>query len=108
MVHRWFRSYLSGREFFVSMDNHSSEKIDAMCDFPQASISGPIIFSLCMLPLGRVIREHNIHFHSYADDTQLYIYVSPDYFRPVKTLLNCIHDISLWMSQNLLNQDKTR
>ena len=62
-----------------------------------------------MLPLGDVIRRHGINFHSYADDTQLYIAVSPDDTGPIDTLLNCILDIKSWMAENFLqlNQDKT-
>ena len=62
-----------------------------------------------MLPLGDVIRRHGINFHSYADDTQLYIAVSPDDTGPIDSLLNCILDIKSWMAENFLqlNQDKT-
>ena len=62
-----------------------------------------------MLPLGSVIRRHGVSFHSYADDTQLYISMSPDDTRPMDALFNCISDIKSWMAENFLqlNQDKT-
>ena len=46
-------------------------------------------------------------FHSYADDTQLYIVVSPDDTGPLDAPFNCILDIK---SANFLqlNQDKTK
>ena len=62
-----------------------------------------------MLPLGDVIRRHGINFHSYADDTLLYIAVFADDTGPIDSLLNCILDLKSWTSENFLqlNQDKT-
>lgn len=62
-----------------------------------------------MLPLGCVIRRHSISFHSYADDTQLYVSLSPDDTSQLDSLFNCLLDLTAWMSQNFLqlNQDKT-
>ena len=106
---KWFYSYLTDRKFFVSMDTCSSRTYETQCGVPQGSILGPILFNLYMLPLGDVIRRHGVGFHSYADDTQLYISVSPDDLEPVNILLNCILDITSWMAENFLqlNQDKT-
>ncbi|XP_054864080.1 uncharacterized protein LOC129348233 [Amphiprion ocellaris] len=108
-VFNWFDSYLTDRCFYVSMDTCSSGTHEIKCGVPQGSILGPILFNLYMLPLGDVIRRHGISFHSYADDTQLYIAVSPDDTGPIDSLLNCILDIKSWMAVNFLqlNQDKT-
>ena len=62
-----------------------------------------------MLSLGGVIRRRGIDFHSYADDTQLYISMSPDDTSPIDKLFKCILDIKSWMAESFLqlNQDKT-
>ena len=108
-VFNWFKSYLSDRKFFVNYSECSSRSYKLNCGVPQGSILGPLLFNLYMLPLGNVIRRHGINFHSYADDTQLYIAVSPEDTGPIDSLFNCILDIKSWMAENFmqLNQDKT-
>ena len=61
-----------------------------------------------MLPLGPILSKHNISFHTYADDIQLYLPLVPDSnsFQP---LLDCLLDVKVWMDANFLNlnQNKT-
>ena len=72
--------------------------------------SGTNDICLYLLPLGAILRHHNIGYHIYADDTQLYI--SFNYNDPLESLtkLNtCISDIRKWMIKNKLkiNDSKT-
>ncbi len=47
------------------------------------------VFSLYMLPLGKIISSFKISYHCYADDIQLYIYFSPDRLEKLSLLQNC-------------------
>ena len=105
----WFRSYLTDRSFSVEIGEASSAPAPFTCGVPQGSILGPLLFTIYMLPIGNIIRSHGIHFHSYADDTQLYIPLKPGISGNVTHLLACLSDIKKWMSQNFLqlNEAKT-
>lgn len=53
---------------------------------------GPLLFNLYML--GTIIRNHDIYYHSYADNTLLCLLFSSDGLTSVHTAMSCIEDIN--------------
>ncbi len=109
MVLKWFGSYLEGRGHYVSIGEHNSKWTSMTCRVPQGSITAPCLFSLYMLPLSKIMRKNQIAYHSYADDTQIYLALSPNDHSPIDSLYQCIDEINSWMCQNFLplNKEKT-
>ena len=74
---------------------------------------GPLIFTTYILLLGNSIRSHNLSFHVYADDTQMYTSYDPrnqaECLNSLRSLEICITCIQNWMTANKLklNMDKT-
>ncbi|KAL0152092.1 hypothetical protein M9458_052599, partial [Cirrhinus mrigala] len=89
MALNWFRSYLEGRGYYVSIGEHQSK--------------------FYMLPLSQIMTKNQIAYHSCADDTQIYLALSPNDYSPIDSLCQCIDEINSWMCQNLLqlNKEKT-
>ena len=108
-VLNWFKTYIRGRKYYVSLGGHVSEKHRSCYGVAQGSCLGPLLFSLYMLPLGDIIRKYNVNFHSYADDTQLYISAEPNDTTKIDSITNCLLAINNWMNKNFLklNDDKT-
>ena len=74
MVHNWFSSYLSGGSQFVSVNGGSSTKRDLPNGVPQGSVLGLLPFLLSTDPLADVICKHDMNYHLYADNTQVYLF----------------------------------
>ena len=106
----WFRSYLSHRSQRISINGTLSEPLDLPYGVPQGSVLGPLIFCAYMTKLGQIIQKHQLQYHIYADDTQ--IYVSFNVNEPqsaIHKLEKCIFEIRSWMIKHKLklNDDKT-
>ena len=105
---RLIRSYFSDRTQRVQIDGILSDFASLLCVVPQGSVLGTMKFCLYLLPLGAILRHHNIGI--YADDTQLYIsFKCKDPLESLIKLNMCISDIRVWMIKNKLkiNDSKT-
>ena len=85
------KSYFSGQIQRVMIDGILSDVAGLICGVPQDSVLGPLKFCLYLLPLAAILRYHNIGYHAYADDTQLYIsFKNKDPSGPLARLNSCI------------------
>uniref|UniRef100_A0A3P9BKS9 Reverse transcriptase domain-containing protein n=3 Tax=Maylandia zebra TaxID=106582 RepID=A0A3P9BKS9_9CICH len=107
-VLNWFKTYVENRKYFVSIGNFTSEQTSITCGVPQGSILGPLLFNIYMLPLAQIINNNKINYHSYADDTQIYITMSPGDRGPVQALGKCIEEINDWLCHNFLQLNKNK
>ncbi len=60
MALKWFRSYLEGRGYYVSIGEHESKWTSMTCGVPQGSILALLLFSLYMLPLSQIMRKNQL------------------------------------------------
>ena len=58
VVLEWFRSYLYGKVQRINSDDSFSPPHPLTTGVSQGSVLGPLLFSLYVKPLGRIIREH--------------------------------------------------
>ena len=109
----WFKSYLTGRSQRVMIGSSSSNAIPIHHGVPQGSVLGPVMFNIYTTPIADICKKHQVLYHSFADDIQLYVSCNPavsDELENVKQLLiQCIGEIRAWMliHQLKLNNGKT-
>ncbi|CAC5417004.1 unnamed protein product [Mytilus coruscus] len=72
---------------------------------------GPKLYCFFSKPIGEICKRHNMWYHCYANDTQVYLVIKPlDNWNNISARLEtCMADISSWMCSNKLklNEDKT-
>lgn len=89
----------------MSIGSYTSEQMQITYGVPQGSTLGPLLFHIYMLPLPQIFKNNKISYHSYSDDTQIYIIRPLGNYSPRQTLIECIDQIGDWMCQNF--EDKT-
>lgn len=107
----WIKSYLSDRSQSIVVDSVNSPGRSLEFGVPQGSVLGPKMYCMYTRPVGDIAKNHNLLYHGYADDTQLYVVIEPKHtWNSVKaTCEACVLDVGRWMDKNMLklNQDKT-
>ena len=107
---RWMSSYLTDRTQCVSVDGHLSCEIRLQHGVPQGSVLAPLLFSVYCAGLSEVFLTHDIRYHVYADDTQLYVdFPRGDSASAADRIRRCVIDVKAWLASRclLLNETKT-
>ena len=87
----WLKSYLTGRSQRIKLDNCLSSRSDLSFGVLQASVLGPLVFTLYTTPLSSLVSGHAIPHHLYADDSQLYVsFLSGDSAAALNGLQSCL------------------
>ncbi len=74
---------------------------------------GPILFSIYNSSIGEIIEKHNICYHLYADDGQMYFAFSPkdslSQEKAKEKMMKCAKDVKSFITFNKMkqNDDKT-
>ena len=65
----WFKSYLSNRSQYESINGFDFGHVAINCSVPQGSVLGPCLFLLYINDLNQAIKFYKVH--HFADDTNL-------------------------------------
>ena len=105
-ANNWFRSYLTNRSQFVSINGFDSTKKVMKYGVPQGSVLGPLLFLIYINDLHRAIKFSVTH--HFADDTSL-LYVGKS-IKSIQRRVNLdLRFLSSWLNANKisLNAGKT-
>ena len=101
----WFRSYLTNRKQFVSINGSNSDYNHITCGVPQGSLLGPLLF---ILNINDFQNSSNVlSFISFANDPSIFFsHKHPDILlNTVNNELKCIHE---WICCNKLSLNVQR
>jgi Reverse transcriptase (RNA-dependent DNA polymerase)/Endonuclease-reverse transcriptase len=96
----WIETYLLGRKQFVKVGPSSGTTTSCTTGVPQGSVLGPLLFSVYISPISRLIASYNIQHHKYADDTTLYVRLEPGSSSICPNLESCSMAVSSWFLEH--------
>jgi len=108
--HNWLKSYLSNRSFSVTLWLNFLLHLIVICGVPQGSVLGPILFTIYVSPIASIVSSHGVNQQQYADNAQLFLFVSPASLSSyLCSLQRCVSSLHSWFLHNglVLNPNKT-
>jgi len=107
---KWFASYLQDHSQVVQIKRQRSANQPLNTGVPQGSVLGPVLFSLYTKSITDLLRRHDVQYHLYADDSQIYVTTTIDELdNAQRKLEECLAAVQQWMVDHSLklNPDKT-
>jgi len=107
----WLSSYLSGRTQFVRYSGATSSVASVSRCVPQGSVSvlGPVLFIMYVADVIKLVEDHELTPHAYADDLQIYGHSTPAQSSELTSCIEeCINQVQAWMASNRLRLNHTK
>ena len=103
---KWFKSYLSDRKQYVSINGSNSSYLNVTCGVPQGSVLGPHLFLIYINDL--LPASSKLAFYLFADDTNIY-YEAKSLTKLQIVVNKELKTVKMWLDVNKLslNIDKT-
>ena len=96
----WFKSYLSNRNQYVSINGFDSGLTSINCGVPQGSVLGPLLFLLYINDLNQAIKFCKVH--HFADDTNI-LYLSNSIKKLNKLVNTDLKHLVNWLNANIIS-----
>ena len=107
LANEWFRSYLSNRKQYVSVNGHESSLASVLYGVPQGSVLGPLLFLIYINGLNQTIKFCKVH--HFADDTNL-LHFNKSVAKLNKLVNQDMKILTVWLNANKisLNVEKAK
>ena len=102
LVNEWFKSYLSNRKQYVSINGYDSNLADVKFGVPQGSVLGPLLFLVYINDLNQALKFCKVH--HFADDTNL-IHFSKSVYRLNKYVNLDLKNLTYWLNANRISMN---
>ena len=100
LANEWFKSYLSNRKQYVSINGYDSNLADVKFGVPQGSVLGPLLFLVYINDLNQALKFCKVH--HFADDTNL-IHFSKSVNRLNKYVNLDLKNLTYWLNANRIS-----
>ena len=109
LVLEWYKSYLNNKCYYITNNSVRTNLFHLHTGVPQGSVRGPLLFKLYSSDLETIAQRHNLSFHQYAGDAQLYSSCVPGETEQLQNRLSdCVDEMASWMESNSLKLNRSK